>query len=79
MYELPIVTLETPLYVFRAELYRKGPKDFEASGFPSCILNNTHFFEISHRNKNFLRCQDKWGHSAGTFICAKCQNYNVCM
>ena len=22
----------------------KRPKDFEASGFPSCILNNTHFF-----------------------------------
>ena len=22
----------------------KNPKDFEASGFPSCILNNIHFF-----------------------------------
>ena len=28
---------------------RQRPKDFEASGFPSCFLNNTHFFETSHR------------------------------
>ena len=53
-YELSIVTLKTPLYVFRAEIYLKGPKDFEASGFSSCILNNTHFFwNQSQKSKKF--------------------------
>ena len=33
----------------------KRPKDFEASGIPSCILNNTNFFKTSHRNqKNIM-------------------------
>ena len=41
---------------------RKHPKDFEASGFPYCILNNTHFFWNSHGNKkNCMISQEKWG------------------
>ena len=53
-YELPIVILKTPLYVFRADSIGKHPKDFEASGFPSCILNNTHFFwNQSQKSKKF--------------------------
>ena len=32
----------------------KHPKDFKASGFPSCILNNTHFFwNQSQKSKKF--------------------------
>ena len=32
----------------------KHPKDFEASGFTSCILNNTHFFSNqSQKSKTF--------------------------
>ena len=66
LYELPIVILKTPLYVYRAEHYRKGPQDFEASGFPSCILNNTHFFwNQSRKSKKFhdlrkSRDVEKW-------------------
>ena len=29
----------------------KGPKSFEASGFPCCILNNTQFVTTSRRNQ----------------------------
>ena len=33
----------------------KRPKDFEASDFPSCILNKPTFVETNHRNqKNFM-------------------------
>ena len=70
MYELPIVTLETPRYVFRAELYRKGPKDFEASGFPSCILNNTHFFwNKSQKSKNFTMSRKVGTFSRDVYMC----------
>ena len=32
----------------------KRPIDFEASGFPSCVLNNTHFFwNQSQKSKKF--------------------------
>ena len=118
-YELPFVTLKTAPYMFRAELYGKRLKEFEASGFPSCILNNAHFLETSHKNQKSFMMSGK----AGTFskqngicrryfflmrilytklqscslcyretnwfmqkipsvtgiICAKCQNYNICM
>ena len=60
-YELPFVTLKTPPYMFRAELYGKRPKEFEASGFPSCILNNAHFFETSHKNQKSFMMSGKVG------------------
>ena len=66
----------------------KHPKDFEASGFPSCILNNTHFFQTSHRNQKHFMMSGK----VGTFsngickryffiiriICIKLQSYSLC-
>ena len=55
LYKCLLLTLKTPLHIFRAELYRKtSPKDFEANGFPCCILNNTHFFwNQSRKSKKF--------------------------
>ena len=40
----------------------KRPKYFEASGFPCCILNNTHFFWNRSRKskKKNAWCQEKW-------------------
>ena len=60
-YELPFVTLKTAPYMFRAELYWKRLKEFEASGFPSCILNNAHFFETSHKNQKGFTMSGKVG------------------
>ena len=105
--------------MFRAELYGKRLKEFEASGFPSCILNNAHFFETSHKNQKSFMMSGKVGTfskqngicrryfflmrilytklqscslcyretnwfmqkipSVTGIICAKCQNYNICM
>ena len=118
-YELPFVTLKTAPYMFRAELYWKRLKEFEASGFPSCILNNAHFLETSHKNQKSFMMSGKVGTfskqngicrryffimrilytklqscslcyretnwfmqkipSVTGIICAKCQNYNICM
>ena len=99
----------------------KRPKDFEASGFPYCILNNTHFFwnqsqkskqkdfRMSGKSGTFSKqngtCrrylfmmrsiyimlqsyslyyrQTKWYMqkmlSVAGIMCAKCQNYNICI
>ena len=47
--------LNTPLYVFRAELYRKASQRLWSQWLSFLYLNNTHFFEASHRNpKNFM-------------------------
>ena len=68
----------------------KRPKDFEASGFPSCILNNTHFFwNQSQKSKKFHDVR-----KSGTFskqngickrylfimriLCTKVQSYSLC-
>ena len=47
--------------MFRAELYGKRLKEFEASGFPSCILNNAHFLETSHKNQKSFMMSGKVG------------------
>ena len=70
-YQLPIVTLKAPLYLFRTELYRKARKDFEASGFPSCILNDTTFFEPVTEIKKISCYQEKWRRSGKKMVYAK--------
>ena len=91
----------------------KRPRDFEASGFPSCIFETTHgnqkksmmsgkvgtfskqngickrYFFIMRilctKLKSYILCyrQAKWYMqkipSVTGIICAKCQNYNICM
>ena len=59
---LPIAyfDLEKPtVHVLEQNSIGKRPKDFEASGFPSCVLNNTHFFETSHRNQKNVMMSGK--------------------
>ena len=48
-YELPIVTLKIPL---EQNYIGKCSKEFEASDFPACILNNTHFFWYQSQKSN---------------------------
>ena len=45
----------------------KGPKSFEASGFPCCILNNTQFVTTSHEIK---KRSEKVGTSANKMLYA---------
>ena len=53
-YELPIVTLKTPTVCLQQNSIGRRPKDFEASGFPSRVFNNTHFFKNqSQKSKKF--------------------------
>ena len=48
----------------------KRSKYFKASGFLCYILNNTHFFESSHRNRKKFIMAGKMGHSANKMIYA---------
>ena len=52
LYQLPIVDFEDPnIYCLEQNSIGKRPKDFKASDFPCCILNNTQFQKTSHENK----------------------------
>ena len=44
LYELPVVDFEDPTVFLEQNSIGKRSKGFKASGFPCCILNNTHFF-----------------------------------
>ena len=70
-YELPIVTLKTPLYMSRAELYRKASQRLWSQWFFFSILNNTHFFETSRRNQKNFMMSGKMGRSANKMVYAK--------
>ena len=68
----------------------KRPKYFEASGFPCCILNNTHFFwNRSRKSKKFhdVRKSGDVSKQIGIStrylfmmrtICTKLQSYSLC-
>ena len=51
LYELPIVDFEDPTVFLEQNSIGKRSKGFKASGFPCCILNNTHFFETGRGNQ----------------------------
>ena len=59
------------MYMFRAELYWKHPKDFEAGAFPCCILNNTHFFRKWSQKYKKLLMSGKLGISANKMVYAE--------
>ena len=71
-YKLLIVTLKTPLYVFRAELYWKVSQRLWSQWLSFlCFEKYPLFLKPVPEIKNISWCQEKWGRSANKMAYSK--------
>ena len=64
------VFIGSPVYVLRIT-YRKASQILWSQWLFFCVLNNTHFFETSHRNQKNFMMSGKVGRSANKMVYAK--------